>query len=127
MDQGPLVMETIETGAQFLEEFDKKIPVRAAFWIRVSEDDIGYLYVTSDQFNGKSVGAAYAEVLRIAREMQDPNFDPFRVKLIKPDDPLAQAAIEILQRFPAKVPTRCCAAGISAGSFPRRFIFIQTR
>ena len=72
----------------------------------MGEDDLGYLYVTSDQFIDTSVGAAYAEVLRIAREMHDPNFDPFRVKLIKPDDPLAQSAIEILQRFPAKVPTR---------------------
>jgi hypothetical protein len=99
-------METIEAGARFLEEFDKKVPVRAAFWIRVDEDDVGYLYVSSDQFIGTSVGAAYAEVLRIARDMPDPNFDPFRVKLIKPDDPLARAAIEILRRFPAKVPTR---------------------
>ncbi len=49
MDQGPLVMEEIDAGARFLGEFAKTIPVLAAFWVRVSEEDSGYLYVTSDQ------------------------------------------------------------------------------
>ncbi len=55
---------------------------------------------------GSSQGDWQTPAEHIAREMRDSNFDPFRVKLIKPDDPLAQAAIEIRQRFLAKVPTR---------------------
>ncbi|MGO9263411.1 MAG: hypothetical protein ACLQBA_00745 [Candidatus Binataceae bacterium] len=42
-------MEEIDAGARFLGEFAKTIPVLAAFWVRVSEEDSGYLYVTSDQ------------------------------------------------------------------------------
>jgi hypothetical protein len=106
MDQGPLVTEEIDAGARFLGEFEKKFPVAAAFWLKAGEEDSGYLYVSSDQLNDQSLGAAYGEVLRIIGEMRDPNFDPFRVKLIKPGDPLAKAARDLLQLYPIRKPTR---------------------
>ena len=40
-----------------------------------------------------------AEVLRLAGEFKDPDFDPFRVKIVKAHHPLAQAALEMLRRF----------------------------
>jgi hypothetical protein len=38
--------------------------------------------------------------------MQSIWLDPFRVKLIPGDDPLAVAAASMLQRFPGPLPTR---------------------
>jgi len=46
------------------------------------------------------------EPLVTERTIEDPNFDPFRVKVIGIDDPLAQAALDSYRRFPARVPTR---------------------
>jgi hypothetical protein len=106
MDQGPLVIEEIDAGMRFLEEFDKKVPVLAAFWLRASEEDAGYLYVASDQINDNNIKEVYGEVGRIAAEMRDPSFGPFRVKLIKRSDPLAGAAMQYLELFPGRMPTR---------------------
>ncbi len=105
MDQNPLVREQIDTGREFLDEFEKYVPVDAAFWLKASEDSDWYLYVASDQATDQSLHVAYGEVLRLAGKIQDPNFDPFRVKLIGVNDPLARAALDIYEHHPAKIPT----------------------
>jgi len=105
MDQGPLVTEQIDAGAKFLAEFQKYAPVQAAFWLK--EEEGGWnLYVASDQINDDNFDVAYGEVLRIAGQIQEPWFDPFQVKLISLDDPLAQAALDIRRRYPGRIPTR---------------------
>jgi hypothetical protein len=106
MDQSPLVTEAIEAGARFLEEFDKVVPVRAAFWLWFNEEDSPYLYITSNQIIDGTVATTYREVGRIAREFRDPHFDQFRIKLLKRDDQFAKAGIEFLERFNVKAPTR---------------------
>jgi len=106
MDQGPLVIEQIDAGARFLAEFEKKIPVMAALWLKASDEGSWYLYLASDEFNHNNLDVGYREVLRLAGELRDPNFDPFQVKLIKPGHPLAKAALDVLQRFPGRMATR---------------------
>jgi hypothetical protein len=106
MDQSPLVMEEIDAAARFLGEFGKEFPVIASFWLKAGEEDSWYLYVASEQFNDQNMDVAYREVVRIAGEMCDPDFDPFRVKLIKPTNPLARAATDFLQLFPGRKPIR---------------------
>jgi hypothetical protein len=106
MDQGPLVTEQIDAGAAFLDRIDGSIPVAAAFWLKSSEGGRWYLYVASEKINDRTIRAAYGEVFRVAKDMGDPNLDPFQVKLIGIDDPLARAALDIHTRFPARIPTR---------------------
>jgi hypothetical protein len=106
MDQGPLVTEQIDAGARFLEEFKKRIPVKAAFWLKVGEEDSWYLYVVPEQFHATTMRDGYNEVGRIAQEMRDPDFDQFQVKLIKPGDALARAAHDYLQLYPGSKPIR---------------------
>ena len=110
MDQSPLVTEQINAGAKFLAELEKRIPVTAAFRLRANEEDSSYLYVASDEFNDEKLDVGYGEVLRIAAEMRDPNFAPFRVKLIRLGDPLAKAALDVLRRYPGRTPTRILQA-----------------
>jgi hypothetical protein len=105
MGQESLVTEQIDAGVRFLSEFEKHMPVQAAFWLQADEDALWYLYVASDQINVQTLRAAYAEVIRLAGEMKDPNFDPFRVKLIRVDHPWAQSALEIYRRYPSRIPT----------------------
>ena len=91
---------------EVLAEFERKIPVTAAFWVRTNDEDSSYLYVASDEFNDKKLDVGYGEVLRVAAEMRDPNFDSFRVKLIRSGDPLAKAAFDVLRRYPGRMATR---------------------
>jgi hypothetical protein len=106
MDQTPLVMDEIEAGEAFVKQLSAYRPVKAAGWLRGAEDGERYLYIALEGLDDSNTDAAYAEVLRIARQMKDHYIDPFRVKLISPDDPIARAAMELYQRFPGRIPTR---------------------
>jgi hypothetical protein len=106
MDQVPLVIEQIDVGTKFLGEFQKYLPIQAAFWLKETEEGDWSLYVVSDQITDDNFDVAYGEVLRIAGQLRDSWFDPFQVKLIGASDPLAQAALEIQRRFPGRMPIR---------------------
>ena len=92
MDQDPLVAEQLDAGAKFIGEFNNYAPVGAAFWLKESDSGHWYLYIASDRLDGEKIADAYGEVLRLNKELADPNFDPFQVKLIPLDHPLAKAA-----------------------------------
>jgi hypothetical protein len=73
--------EQIDAGARFLAEFGKKYPIKVGFWLREADKPFSYLYAVSDQIDEANYRDAYGEVLRVSQVMQDPYFDPFRVKL----------------------------------------------
>ncbi len=123
MDQSPLVKEQIDAGARFLAEFEKAFPVTAAFWHKANEGEPWYLYVTSDALSDLKKRSAYGEVLRIIGDMRDPNFNLFRVKLVKPSDPLAKAALDFRERFPGQVPVRVRVGDFGAASADEVYIY----
>ena len=100
MDQGQLVSEEIDAGAELVRRLDQYAPVKA------SKEKQWYLYIASDQITDTNRGAAYGQVLRLAGELAGPYFDPFLVKLIPTSDPLAQAALEIHRRYPSGLVIR---------------------
>lgn len=106
MDQGSLVIEEIEAGEKFLRAFNSFFPVKAAFWLKASDDEQRYLYVASDAFETGDLRKVYGEVGRLVRGMQSMWLDPYRVKLVTGDDPLTIAAADIHQRFPGRMATR---------------------
>lgn len=106
MDQGPLVIEEIDAGAKLAREFDQYGPVKAAFWLKASDEEQRYLYLASDRIDDTNFDLAYGEVLRLANKIRSPYLDPFRVKLIGGEDPLALAAVDINRRFPGSMATR---------------------
>ncbi len=98
--------EETDAGAELVRRLDRSFPVKAAFWAKDSDGGPWYLYVASDRIQDNTIDAAYREVLRLAEEIGSPYLDPFQVKLISTSDPLAQAALDIHRRFPAKIATR---------------------
>ncbi len=106
MDQEPLVMEEIDAGGKLAREFDQYAPVKVAFWLKASDDDHRYLYLASDRIDDTNFGLAYGEVARLSDRFRSPFFDPFRVKVISGEDPLAQAAVDVNRQFPGQIPTR---------------------
>ena len=122
MDQNPLVIDQTDAGTRFLAEFQKYLPVRAAFWLKESGESGWSLYVASDHITDDNFDVAYGEVLRIAGEIRDPHFDPFQVKLIGLDDPLAKAALDIHRRYPGPVATRF--HGKTFGGLPVEEVYI---
>lgn len=106
MDQMPLVKEEIDAGKALIQEFNKYAPVSVALWVKESGDELHYLYIASEQINDTNMRQGYGEVMRIAQTLASPYLDPFRVNLINADSPMAVAAREFNERFPARLATR---------------------
>lgn len=106
MDQGPLVIEETDAGADLVRRFDKYATVKAAFWAKASEENRWYLYIASDQFDDTHLDTAYGEVLRLAAQMASPHLDPFQVKLVTTSDPLARAAMDVHRRYAGNMATQ---------------------
>jgi hypothetical protein len=105
MDTSPLVMDEIDAGADFLKRLHAFRPVTAACWLRNSDNEERYLYAGLDGLTVENTDIAYREVLRITQEMTDRYIDPFRVKLISPDHPVAKAIAEIYRKYPRRIRT----------------------
>lgn len=99
-------MEEIDAGAELVRQFDRFEPVKAAFWLKASDDEHRYLYIASDRIAHTNLDQGYAQVVRLANKMPTPYLDPFRVKLVGAEDPLAKAAVGINERFPGRMATR---------------------
>ncbi|HEV3385085.1 MAG TPA: hypothetical protein VG097_09725 [Gemmata sp.] len=100
MDQGALVKEEIDAGAELIRQFEQYAPVKAAFWMKASEKPFRYLYIASDEITDKNFDLAYSEIIRIVKEMNDPNFGLFRVKVIGSNHPIARDVLDIYRRHP---------------------------
>ena len=106
MDKTPLVMDEIVAGKEFIQHLHGYRPVLAAWWMRPSEDGVRYLYVALNGLTVANKDAAYREVLRSANALPDHYIDPFRVRLVSPDDPAARAVLDVYRSYPGKTPTR---------------------
>ena len=95
MDQTPLVTGEMDAGAELVRLLNEKFPVTTAFWVKDSEEGHWRLYVASDEFTAEKRSIGFGEVLRLAEMLTSPFFDPFQVKLIPTDHPLARAALEV--------------------------------
>jgi hypothetical protein len=123
MDPSPLVTDEIDAGAEFLQRLHASRPVTAACWLREADDEERYLYAAIDGLTVDNSGAAYVEVLRIANAMKDHYIDPFRVKLIGPDHPVAQAVRDVYLRYPGRIPTRFPGRVFAGGTAAEVYIY----
>ena len=120
MDQGPLVTEEIDAGAEFVRRFDRVEPVKVAFWLKEEDRAYRHLHIASERVDGRSLRDSYGEVVRLIGEMRSFYLDVFRVNLIDADDPLAKAAAALLERYPGPTPIRFAGrffGGVSVEDF----------
>jgi hypothetical protein len=106
MDQGPLVIEQTDAGANLAAEFDKYASLRAAFWLKESEGGQWHLYLVSDQIDDSNFDLGYGEVLRLLDRGPNMWLDPFQVKVTGVEDPVAKDVIAIQQKYPGRLATR---------------------
>lgn len=107
MDQGTLVSEQIHAAEELIRAFDAHWPVKAAFWLKkAGDDELRYLYLTSDSITDADVKDAYDDVVQLAGPLRSVYLSAFRVKLIPGDDPLAVAVADLIHRYPSQLPIR---------------------
>jgi hypothetical protein len=95
MAQSSLVNDRVDSGARFLRRFGDIFPIKAAAWMQNGESKLWYLYVASDAIDPMKVGSAYGEVFHAFQDLEDLTFDPFQVKLLRPNDPVARQLLAI--------------------------------
>jgi len=104
------VIDRIEAGRVLVEQFGATFPVKVAFWLKGSEDQEWTLYIASEAINETDFGRAYGQAVvlsgRLGGRMTGFAFDPYRLRVVSANDPVARAAIEIQKRFPPGMPTR---------------------
>src|SRR5205823_697960 len=91
-------------GLRFLVEFSKYKQLKAAFWLLTDENDRWYLYLASDQIDDSNFDLGYGEVIRIANKMAEPRIDPFRVKIVFPNNPLVEGVLDVQKSSRTKLP-----------------------
>ena len=106
MDYGPLVREEIDAGARLVREFNEYGPIKAAFWLKVIDEDQRYLYLASDQIDETNFDLAYFAVNRVIDKIQSLYLNPFRVKVLYGTSPLALEAVRVNEIFPNPAGTR---------------------
>jgi hypothetical protein len=80
--------------------------VKAAFWLYTSEADQWFLYVVSDVVDQLGTTEAYKIVYRSMRRLPGIWINPFEVKLVGPDDPIAKEIVDFQAKTHAPLPTR---------------------
>jgi hypothetical protein len=106
VDQARLVSDELNEGERFVRRLHESPPVSAAFWLKTPDDSPWYLYIAPEALAGDDLYSAYRLVNEVGAESPFPHFDPFLVKLIPGDDPLAVAAIQAIRRSAPSRVTR---------------------
>jgi hypothetical protein len=100
MDPRPLVTEQVEAGAEFVRRFSRFAPIQAAFWLNPSEGGRWRLYLVSDQATAENIRTGYLAVFRLLDEMNTLYPEWNQVRLLRTDEPLARAVLDLYRRYP---------------------------
>ena len=98
MDHVPLVTDQIGVGYDFVREFDKHVPLGAAFWIKRDEKD-WQLYLASASFIEPHLPHASSELIETLHATGSP-LSSLDIKIVGIEDPVVQDVIEIQRKYP---------------------------
>jgi hypothetical protein len=114
MDTELLVDDQIVEGQLLVERLvQDEFDVSAAFWAKTSEDGLWQLFIASPAVDEKRPSAAYQKVYTLLEAIPSSSISPADIKLspsainlLNDKNEIAQAAIELRDRLPARIPTR---------------------
>jgi hypothetical protein len=107
MDQAALVDHQIDDAPKLLDQLKRDgFDVKAAFWLYTSEADQWFLYIVSDVVDQVGARASYKIVYESMRQFTDLWINPFEVKLVGPDHPIAKEVITFQKKSHSHIPTR---------------------
>ncbi len=106
MGQTTLVNPRLEDVPRLINQLrSADFDVKAAFWLYTSESGQWFLYIISDVVDKDGGIVAYGRVYGVMRQFTDLRINPFEVKLIGLENPLAKAVIDNLAHQRAPLPT----------------------
>jgi hypothetical protein len=107
MDTNTLVMEQIDDGERLLSRLSSEgIPVRAACWVKPTEEERWSLYIVTPIVDAKGPTGAYRDVYRVLRSLGGVWVTDSDIKLVGENNPVAREMIDLFHRHSGKSPTR---------------------
>ena len=105
MAEETLVEWHVETGEKLLRALPAhNFDVAAAAWVHV-ESGWWYLYLASKIVDEVGTADGYKVLHGALRQMSDIDIDPFDIKLIGTQGPLAKEIADLYQRYPTAIQT----------------------
>ena len=107
MDTVTLVGNQVNDGLKLLDRLRREqIPVKAACWVKPAEEDRWSLYISTALVDQAGPVAAYRKVYGCLRSLESPWITDSDVKLIGENHPVTRDVLEIVPRYPGRVPAR---------------------
>lgn len=107
MDTELLVDPRLEDGQKLVAELVAAgFDVSVAFWVKISEEGLWFLYIGSTSVEPAKIGDAYRTLYACLSKLQDPSVGFSEVKLIQASDPIAKDAVAARDRQPDRFPVR---------------------
>src|SRR3954464_3590311 len=107
MDTELLVDDRVNEGARLLEQLARDgFDVRAAFWVKESEDGPWHLCIASPSVAGGKVGDAYRAVYASLSKISAPALSVSEIKLLPASDVVAGAAMAATDRSQTATPIK---------------------
>ena len=106
MDPYPLVKDQIIAGRQLLDLFHEVHPIQVAYWLNPPGDGYWELNIVTGPIDDPHDPSGYDAVIRISNELDNPDLDAFRVKVVKYPTSLASAVLELRNKNTDNKPIR---------------------
>jgi hypothetical protein len=107
MGTEPLVENQIDDGQRLIDLLVRDgFEVSVAFWVTTSEEGLWHLYIGSPSVDERKLGEAYRKVYASLAKIPDSWISPSDIKLVNATNPIATEAVEVRDRYPARIPAR---------------------
>jgi hypothetical protein len=107
MDQDSLVERQVDDGAKVAEKLrESGIDVTAAWWMKASEEGQWFLYIASKEVDEQGIATAYRTLHTVVLTLGPLWVDRFDIKLVGRENPLTREVLDILARYPGRMPIR---------------------
>ena len=105
MDTDVLVDDRIEDGRRLVTQLVRdRFEVRAAFWVKTSEESLWQLCIASPLIDAAHLGDAYSTVFAALGKTPDCSVTPSELKLLNITDPIVREVIAVRDRYSSRKP-----------------------
>jgi hypothetical protein len=124
MDTELLVENELDEGQLLIDQLTRDgFDVSVAFWAKTSEDGVWQLFIGSPAVETGKASVAYQTAYASLDAIHATSIQPSNITLLNDHGQIAQAAIELRDRRPAKNPTRFHRRGLGGLSVAEAYVY----
>ena len=107
MDSITLVDNQIADGEQLIDRLrDRGIVVRAAYWVKPTDEDLWSLYLATPLVDSDGLTAAYRTTFQVFRTLENPWMTDSEIKLVGETHASARDVCDLMTRHPGRMAIR---------------------